>query len=595
LVVVAAMASAVQTATSAAPPQNPNGETIFASKCLLCHGAGLRAPSLEQLRKLSPQHVYEVLTTGAMQQQAASLSDADKRAVAAYLGEAEKVQPRADLNPCKTASPSASASGTWIGWSTDEQNARYQASPAAGLSVKDVPSLKLKWAFVFPGANTAGNQPTIQGDELYTGSWDGTIYALDAQSGCSYWTFKADAGVRTAIVLAGNVGIFGDFKANVYAVDLTTGKQLWKTRIDQHPEARITASPVVWQDRVYVSVSSLEEGLAEDPKYECCTFRGSVVALKIADGSQVWKSYTIDEAARSTGKSKAGTQQFGPAGGAVWSSPTIDAKRKLVYVTDGNAYTSPEPPTTEAVAALDMDTGKRRWVKQLNNNDTWNGACMQGQDTSNCPEKEGPDFDFGAAPALVTRVDGRDLVLAGQKSGFFYGLNPDTGDLVWKVQVGHGGVYGGIEWGFAADSRFAYVPISDRDINNLQADGALNAVDLSSGQRTWRTPNPSGACAPHPDLCSLAQPAAATLIPGVVFSGSLDGHLRGYDAATGKIIWDFDTDQAYDGVNHVKGHGGSLGAAGPTVANGMVYQTSGYASYGLGMPGNVLLALAPQK
>lgn len=461
------------------------------------------------------------------------------------------------------------------------------------MAASDVPALELKWAFVFPGMNTAGNQPTIIGGRLYTGSWDGTVYALDAVSGCSYWMFKADAGVRTPVVIVNGRGVFGDFKANVYAIDLASGKQVWKVKVDDHNEARITASPVVWQNRIYVPVASLEEGVAEDPKYVCCTFRGSVVALKLSDGSQVWKSFTIDEAAHPTGKNKVGTAQFGPAGGAVWSSPTIDAKRGLVYMTDGNAYTSPEPPTTEAVAALDIDTGKRRWVKQLNFNDTWNGACMKGQNGVNCPSTAGPDFDFGATPAIVTLTDGRELVLAGQKSGMFYALNPDNGEVVWQVRLGRGGVYGGIEWGFSADSRYAYVPVSDRDVTSLEADGSLNAVDLAAGKPVWRTPDPPESCKAHPDLCSVAQAAVTTLIPGVIFSGSFDGHLRAYDVNSGKVIWDFDTDRVYDGINHVSGHGGSIGSSGPTVVNGMVYQTSGYASYGLGMPGNVLLAFGP--
>jgi polyvinyl alcohol dehydrogenase (cytochrome) len=564
---------------------------------MLCHGPGLRAPNLKQLSKLSVEHAYEVLKTGAMQVQAASLSDAEKRLVAEFIGHAQPPQQSGDLNPCKSKSATAAAAGSWAGWSANERNTRYQDAAAAGLTAAAVPSLELKWAFVFPGMNTAGTQPTVSGGRLFTGSWDGMVYALDALTGCSYWTFKADDGVRTPIVVANGMGIFGDFKANVYAVDLSTGKQLWKVKVDAHTEARITASPVVWQDRIYVSVASLEEGAAEDPTYECCTFRGSVVALRLANGSQVWKTFTIDDAPRRLGTTKHGTAKFGPAGGAVWSAPTIDAKRNLVYVTDGNAYTAPEPPTTEAVAALEIDTGKRRWVKQLNSGDTWNGACMKGQNAANCPETTGPDFDFGASPALVTLADGRELVLAGQKSGIFYALNPDNGDLVWKVVLGHGGVYGGIEWGFSADSRFAYVPVSDRDVTGLEADGSLNAVDLNNGKAVWRTVAPPDSCKLHPDLCSIAQAAATTLIPGAIFSGSFDGYLRAYETSSGKTMWEFDTDRAFDGINRVAGHGGSIGSSGPTIVNGMVYQTSGYASYGLGMPGNVLLAfgLAEQK
>jgi polyvinyl alcohol dehydrogenase (cytochrome) len=340
-------------------------------------------------------------------------------------------------------------------------------------------------------------------------------------------------------------------------------------------------------------MSSLEEGIAADPKYPCCKFRGSVVALRIDDGTQVWKSYTIDGVPHSTGANKMGTPTFGSAGGAVWSAPTIDEKRRLIYLADGNSYTSPEAATTEAVLAFDLDTGKRKWATQLNHNDMWNGACMQGKDNTNCPGVEGPDHDFGASPVLATLLDGSDLLLAGQKSGMFYALDPDTGALLWKLSLGKGGIYGGIMFGFATDGRLAYVPISDRDVNTQAADGALNGVDLKTGQRVWRTPNPADACKDHQELCSTSQAAATTYIPGAVFSGSFDGHLRAYDPQTGSIVWDYDTDRTFDGVNKVSGHGGSISSAGPTIAHGYLYQNSGYSSYGLGMPGNVLLAFAP--
>ena len=579
---------------SAIPPPKPNGEAVFNKRCILCHGTGGRAPQVEMLRKLPASEIYRTLTVGAMQTQAAPLSDAEKHAVADYLGSGQnKAQLRADLNPCTPPEAAALQPVRWQGWSTDPDNTRAQTSSAAGLTAQDVPRLELKWAFVFPGANTAANQPTVAGDRLYIGSWDGTIFALNAQSGCSYWTFKADTGVRTAVVIASGVGLFGDFKANVYAVDLTTGKLRWKTKVEDHLEARITGTPVVWQDRVYVPVSSLEEGTAADPKYECCTFRGSVVALSIADGTQVWKSYTIDEVPHRIDTNKAGTAEFGPAGAAVWSAPTVDAKRHLLYAADGNSYSSPETPTAEAVLAFDLDSGKRRWAKQLNLNDIWNAACMKGQDATNCPAKQGPDYDFGASPALVTLADGRDLLLAGQKSGILYALNPDSGDVVWKVRLGQGGSFGGIQWGIATDGRLAYAPISDRDVTSFEADGSISAVDLKSGERLWRTSNPADGCKGHTELCSIAQAAAATVMPGVVFSGSFDGHLRAYDTETGKIVWDYDSDRSFQGINRLEGHGGSISAAGPTIANGFVYQTSGYASFGLGMPGNVLLAFGP--
>ncbi len=580
---------------NAAPaPEQPNGEVIFNKRCATCHSAGGRAPLVEALQGLSAEHIYHTLTAGAMQAQGAGLSDAEKHAVSDYLGNGggREVQ-RADLNPCANAGDTSLTPVTWRGWSVDERNTRKQSAPVAALDAKDVPHLELKWAFAFPGVTAAAGQPTVAGKRLYIGSWDGTVYALNAETGCSYWTYKAAAAVRTAIVIEGSTGIFGDFKANVYGVDLATGKLRWKTKVDDHAQARITGSPVAWHDRVYVPVSSLEEGMAADPKYHCCSFRGSLVALRIDDGTQVWKSYTIEEAPHPTGTNHVGTPQMGPAGGAIWSAPTIDAGRNLVYVGDGNSYTSPEATTSEAVLAFDLETGKRRWAKQLNNNDVWNAACMKGKDNSNCPAAEGPDYDFGASPVLTTLGDGTDLLLAGQKSGTFYALNPESGDLLWKVKLGKGGVFGGIEFGFATDGKVAYIPVSDLDVYKMTGDGAINAVDLKTGKVLWRTANPVDTCKAHVELCSATQSAAPTLIPGAVFSASMDGHLRAYDPGNGSIVWDYDTDRSYEGVNKVQGHGGSIGSSGPTVVNGFVYQTSGYSLYGLGMPGNVLLAFGP--
>ncbi len=575
------------------PSQNPNGETLFTSKCMMCHATGSRAPQIEMLKKLTAQHIYEVMTTGEMKVQAISLSDAEKRAIADYLGmDKSKPAQRADTNPC-SARPAATGGASWTGWSPDERNARFQQAQAAGLTATDASKLALRWAFVFPGVNTAANQPTIANGRLYIGSWDGAVYALDAASGCSYWSFKADAGVRTAVVLAKGLGIFGDFKGTVYAVNLQNGKLSWKTKVEDHSQTRLTAAPTVWEDKVYVPVSSLEEGTAADPNYECCTFRGSIVALSLWDGKQIWKGFTIETEPKRIGANKLGTAQFGPSGGSVWNTPTVDAKRGTLYVADGNNYSDPPDKNSDAILAYDLATGKKKWTRQLHINDAWNAGCMKGQEVANCPIENAPDYDFGASPVLVTGPDGRDLVLAGQKSGMFFALDPDNGNILWQLRLGAGGSFGGIQWGLAADGKRAYVPISDRNVDSFDANGSMTAVDLGTGKLVWRTPDPADACSQHHEFCSMAETAPATLVPGVVFSGSFDGHLRAYDTETGKILWDFDTDRAYDGVNRISGHGGSLSGSGPTVANGMVYQTSGYAAFGLGMPGDVLLAFGP--
>jgi polyvinyl alcohol dehydrogenase (cytochrome) len=572
----------------------PNGAALFSQRCLLCHGPGGRAPQLSAMAKLRADVIESILSEGIMKEQATGLSADQRHALADYIGRNSKgAVPIAAGTACAVrAWNSAPASGDWTGWSPSIANTRYQPSP--GLSPAEIPSLKLKWAFVFPDAATASNQIAIVGGRAFVAGWDGTVYALDANSGCSYWTFKADSGIRTGISLQDGKLLFGDFLANAYALDPLQGKLFWKQKVDTHPYARITGSPAAYKDKLYVPVASLEEGVSGDPNYACCTFRGSLVALDISTGKQLWKTYTIDQEAKKTGVGKSGVDRLGPSGSAVWSAPTIDAKRGLVYFATGNNYSGPDTPGNDGIFALNLETGAKQWVRALRAGDVWNASCMG--DRSNCPDRdaEGPDFDFGSSPVLA-QAGNRDLLLAGQKSGMLYALDPATGVTVWELRIGKGSSLGGVEWGFAADSTRAYVAISDWPIPTPTiADGALNAVDLGTGKLLWRTPSPADLCQGRVPTCSNALAAAVTVIPGIVFEGSLDGFFRAYDAATGKVLWEYDTFREFVGVNGAVGNGGSVNGAGATVAGGLVFQTTGYAAYGLGMPGNVLLVFGPE-
>jgi polyvinyl alcohol dehydrogenase (cytochrome) len=431
----------------------------------------------------------------------------------------------------------------------------------------------------------AFGQPTIGGGRLYFGSANGTVYSVDAQSGCIYWTFKADSGVRTAISLDGHLAYFGDLKANVYAVESATGKLSWQTQVETHASARITGAPALYDRRLYVPVSSVEEPPAGNPQYSCCTFRGSVAALEASTGKQIWKSYAIPDPPGKTRVTSAGAQLMGPAGGAIWSAPTIDPQRKVLYVATGNGYSDPPSSYTDAIIAYDLASGSMKWSQQMSANDRWNFGC-QGPRNDTCPSDPGGDHDFGASPILSG-----PLLLAGQKSGMVHALDPDKrGAIVWQTRIGRGGALGGIEWGLAADSENVYAPLSDINGQGKEM-GGLFALRKKDGAKVWQTAPPKPACLGKPG-CTAAQMAPATMIPGVVFSGSMDGHLRAYETSAGKIIWDFDTLREFPTVNGVKAKGGSLNATGPTLAGGMLFVNSGYGALG-GMPGNVLLAFAP--
>jgi polyvinyl alcohol dehydrogenase (cytochrome) len=472
------------------------------------------------------------------------------------------------------------------------------------MTAADVGRLELEWAFGFPGDVIAFAAPTIVGGTLFVGSAGGIVYALDASTGCVHWQYDARGPVRAAPVVAGRGDaltlLFSDQNGGVHAIDARTGTQRWRVRVEEHEATRLTGSFALADDIVFVPAASWEETRSINPGYECCTFRGSVTALRVADGSRVWKTYLVDTPVR-TGATSVGTATFGPSGAGVWSTPTVDHERGLLYVTTGDNYSHPATSTSDAIVALDLDDGHIVWLQQTTPNDVYNSSC--GTQGPNCPDDRGPDYDFGAAALLLRTAAGREMLVAGQKSGVVYGLDPDDdGRVLWQTRVGEGGVNGGVQWGMASDGTYVYASVSDvvrpprlmaraGAVGNAPLDpergGGLTALRLADGSKAWFAPG--HPCSPPKPGCSPAQPAALTAIEGAVFSGSLDGHLRAFSTEDGRVLWDFDTARDYATVNGVTGTGGSLDGAGPVIAGGMLFVNSGYPRFG-GMPGNVLLA-----
>ena len=612
--VLAAAAAFVIVFTARALPTADESEPakLFERDCASCHnGNDARAPSLEAMRGRSPQAIVDALTSGAMRYQGLPLSGAERRALAEYISgrRLRGTVTGAAVDRCTKPAPLGDpfAAPNWIGWSPTVRNAHFQPAEQARLAADQVPHLKLKWAFGFPDATSAWAQPTIAGGRLFVGSQNGTVYALDASTGCSIWTFEAHAGVRTAIVIGGereapmereasaerrprsakasrSSAFFADQNGYVYAVDAATGREIWSRKVDDHPLVRLTGSPTFHDGRLYVPLSSYEEG-GKPPGYACCTFRGGVVALDARSGETVWRAYTIADPPTLMRTYADGTELWAPSGGAVWSAPTIDATRGVLYVGTGNTYSGPSQPATDAVVAFDLKTGAMRWARQEYPGERDVFGCNPGD--VNCGAKAGPDFDFGASPILATLPNGRDLVIAGQKSGVAYALDPDRkGAQVWRYRAGGGSGLGGIQWGIAADASQVYMPIAD-----IYSDppGGLHAVALATGKPAWVTPAPPPVCGRPNRGCNAAQFSAITVIPGVVFSPSNDGAIRAYDAKTGAIVWTFDTNHEFQTLNGVKARGGSMNGPAPVVAGGMLYVSSGYGTFGL-RPGNVLLA-----
>ena len=500
----------------------------------------------------------------------------------------------------------------WNGWGVDPSQTRFQSSDMARLAESDLPRLKLKWAFGFRGATRSVAQPTIVGGRLFVGSQRGKVYSLDAKSGCIYWEFGAIKGVRSAIVIGqrsdGWAAYFGDAGASMYSVDALTGKELWRTKVDDHPAAVITGSPTLVGTTLFVPVSSYEEVTGANKSYSCCTFRGSVVALDASTGKLLWKAFTIADEAKPGATNAVGVQLMGPSGAAIWSAPTFDAATQRVYATTGDNYSDPPTETSDAILAFDAGSGERTWTRQITSGDAYNIACVSPA-RENCPKVNGPDFDFGSSAVLANLPNGKRILVAGQKSGLVIALDPDRGgEIVWQKRVGAGGKIGGVQWGISVDDRNVYVAVSDVRLSvvtpetpgaqpyafnpkigllyDSKAGGGLSALRLDTGEEVWLTPHPG--CGDIPG-CSPAQSAAVTAIPGLVFSGGLDGRLRAYSAGDGRIVWDVDTKGDYQTVNGVAAKGGSIDGGGAVVVDGTVYVGSGSGIYG-GMPGNALLA-----
>jgi len=601
----AGQAGAQAPATQAPPPPGggrgftpgtESGFATFQTRCTGCHGnpAVERAPSPNAIREMTPERIYDSLTTGSMQTQSNGLTDAQKKALAEFMagrpiGSARQGDGKSMPNQC-TSNPTLAnpAEGRgWNGWGNGLSNTRFQTAGAAGLTAAQVPRLKLKWAFGFPTGVSANAQPTVVAGRVFVGSDNGFFYSLDAKTGCVYWSFQQGSIVRNSPTVGAVTGqgaaryavFFGDGHANVYAIDAQTGRELWKTKVDPHFVARITAGITYYNGKVFVPVSSSEEFSSGHPDYPCCTARGSVVALDASTGKEIWKSWVVPEEPKPYRTMPNGVVLYKPAGGAVWNAPTVDPARNAIYVGTGDATTAPPAKTTDAIMAIDINTGKLLWSYQATENDVFMGGCNGPTKSEACPTPMGPDMDIGNSPILTTLPNGKRALLAGTKSADVFALDPDNnGAVLFRMNAAGGPTGGGrggrgtIVWGGAADAQQVYYGAGA---------AGLAAIRPATGERAWVF---------QPEGRGVALGAAPTVIPGVVFQGGSNGRLYAVSAADGKQLWEFDTSQEFETVNRMVAHGGAISTSGAVIVDGMVYVGSGYAVGTGATAGNVLLA-----
>ncbi|HEY7334163.1 MAG TPA: PQQ-binding-like beta-propeller repeat protein [Bryobacteraceae bacterium] len=498
------------------------------------------------------------------------------------------VKELANACPANPSLASLDASPVWSGWG-GAGNARFQTATAAGLTAADVPKLKLKWAFGLPSGKSMYSQPAVAFGRVFVGNDNGAVYSLDAKTGCLYWGYQADMFGRFSPIAAPIAGIPGTRYAiffvtrstTAYALDAHDGKLLWKTKIRTGLN-NLSATAAYHDGSLYVPLSGTETLVGADPAYECCQSRGAVAALDANTGKVLWLTQSVQEPLRQLGENANGKQRWGPAGASVWNTPTVDAKRGLIYAGTGNSFGRIAATTSDSIIALRMKDGKMMWHHQEFQGDAFMARCQanNGAD-SNCPEKLGPDYDFGGSSAILQTVNGKDILLAAGKGGVAIALDPDNeGKQLWRTQLWEDqapSASGLVVWGGAADGTHVYYPLQ-------QPGGGLKALDIKTGKVDWNA-------SINADRRGQAGPATA--IPGVVFTGGWDGILRAVDAS-GKVIWSFNAVRDFDVVNHVPAKGGSFGNAGAVVAGGMVFVTSGYPGTLRGTPGNVLLVFGVQ-
>jgi polyvinyl alcohol dehydrogenase (cytochrome) len=597
------------------------GEEVYRKHCASCHDNpdATKAPSREALSRVSALYVTNSLIMGKMVAQGAPLSAVEVSNVSDYLsaGEANAagwVEP--NRCPANKRSPKLNTKALVSGFGFDYSNKRELTFKQAGLKPGDLDNLEVAWVMAFPQVGTMRGQAAIVGDTMFLPMADNNrLFALDISGDkpCVQWTYDGGRALRTSagygemsngkkIIMIGDMGGF------VHAIDAKTGKKLWETDVKFFQNQMVTSTPVLYKDRVFAPISQYELASAASDAYVCCKARGGITAIDAKTGKKIWAQATMPEAKPIKDRGD-GQMIWGPSGAPIWNSASLDVKRNRLYVGTGEANSGPAHPNTDALLSFDLDTGKILWAHQATADDVYNSGCFPGRETNkNC---SGPtvyrDVDFGASTILATAPNGRDLVLAGQKSGSMWAMNPDNGQVVWRTALGHGTAMGGIHWGIAADDKHVYAPISNTgrpvptdpayDANLIKP--GLFALNLDDGSIAWQFYTKADCegdrRARMPQCARLfGLSGAPTVIGDYVVTGGLDGWLYVLDKKTGALKWKYDTAQKYQGVNGVEGNGGSIDAASIVATRGLLIMNSGYGMFGQA-PGNVMIAFRPKK
>ena len=584
-------------------PDTHPGNALYQENCATCHDGSIeKAPAANWLEMLVPQALLRTINEGIMSEQASHLSEEEKIQIVEYIVRQDRKNfpKEAELNYCKSSDMNFDLREAPEPYGWGYNTSRFIPKKSGGIDSKNIKNLTLKWAFGFPYSQRARSQPLFAMGSIFVGSQSGDIYALDVKTGCVKWNFTASGEVRTGIIMDQWENgkkpnkrpyiYFGDILANEYALDAQTGELIWKIKSDDHPNATRTATSAKFEDILFIPISGLEVIPAFDDKYECCTFRGGLLAVDSRTGKTLWRQYSIPVPAKYSGNTSVGTRMFGPSGAPIWTSPNVDKKRRYVYIGTGENYSTPADDSSDAIIAYNIDTGEEVWRRQTLAGDAWNLACM-GKGKPNCPKEFGPDMDYSASSITIDLGD-RDILIAGQKSGYVYGIDPDTGKILWSNPISGGGTQGGIHFGMAAEGKTVYAPINDMKNTHdgkvwLNRKPGMHSLDAETGNIIWSNISDK-ECKDIDFNCDPGISAAVTAVPGAVIAGHLDGTIKVYDKENGNILWSYNTLRDFESISGSRAYGGSFSGSGPSIRNGYMAINSGYGIYNH-MPGNVLL------
>ena len=596
-----------------ADPDHP-GRAIYEQNCSVCHDNPEvpRAHAFETLRMMNANALNYALTEGLMATQATSLSTEQRNSLVAYLAAEKGTDAWVASMMCDAADRLVDTTQTTFltQFGIDENNTRAMTATAAGMNTADMEDLELAWSIGFPGTAQLRASPVVVGNTLfYAATGTDKVLAIDTQSACVRWVYDSPAPLRSSLTYGplGELGIqavlFGDGRGHVHALDASNGNPVWvKDARASNNGGRITGAVVLQKDKVIVPISDSGVGAASNPEFECCIGHGAITALDASNGEKIWEYHTMPSADYTGLLSPTGVKLRGPSGAPIWSTPTIDSKRGLIYITTGENTSHPATETSDAIIALELETGEVRWLYQALAKDVWNMACGRNAGP-NCPaqaESVLKDFDFGGAAILVERSDG-DFLLAGQKSGDIWALDPNTGAVLWNQRIGSGTALGGNHWGIATDGDRVFLPINDPGAPRADFDPrpGMYSFFVNSGESSWSV-ELAADCDNGRDgrvnQCDTRFGLSATplIIDGALVSAGLDGRLFIMNKDSGELLFEYDTAKEFVTVNGVPGKGGSIDSHSIAAGGGMIFIGSGYGAFNQ-TPGNVLLAFRPRR